>query len=133
MESLEKKLIKFVTAHEDILIAYLFGSQHTGKTHSESDVDVALLFRADKSPSAEQFLEIQDDLTRLLLKEVDIVVLNHASPIIRMQVLQKGKKLFEREHRAFTEFFVRTLNEYSDLKQVRAVIEQKIERGRIYG
>ena len=133
MKALEDTLIEYVSGHEDILLAYLFGSQAAGRPHIESDVDVALLFRSEAVPSSDQFLQIQDDLTSLLKKEVDLVVLNNASPIIRMQVLKKGQKLFERDHRAFACFFVRTINEYSDLKKVRSVIEQKIERGRIYG
>lgn len=133
MENLEEKLIGYVTKREEILVAYLFGSQATGQPHHESDVDVALLFRFDNIPATDQLLQMQDDLTSLLKKESDIVVLNDASPIIRMQVLRKGKKLFERDRRAFNRFFVRTVNEYDDLKKVRSVIEKKISRGRIYG
>lgn len=133
MKSIEKKIIGYVDEQEEVLIAYLFGSQTTGLTHRESDVDVALLFRFDSVPSGDQLLQIQDELTSLLKKEVDIVVLNDASPVIRMQVLRKGKKLFERDRQAFTRFFVRTVNEYDDLKKVRSVIEKKISRGRLYG
>lgn len=133
MKSIEEKLIGYVDEQEEVLIAYLFGSQTTGLTHRESDVDVALLFRFNNVPTTDHLLQMQDDLTSLLKKEVDIVVLNDASPIIRMQVLRKGKKLFERDRQAFTRFFVRTVNEYDDLKKVRSVIEKKISRGRIYG
>ncbi|TVQ01226.1 MAG: nucleotidyltransferase domain-containing protein [Balneolaceae bacterium] len=133
MKSLEEKIIRYAAGYEDILLVYLFGSRATEHTHSESDVDVALMFRFNQIPSVEHLLQIQDDLTSLLGKEVDIVVLNNASPIIRMQVLRKGKKLFDRDKRAYIRFFVRTINEYDDLKRVRSVIEKKIARGRIYG
>lgn len=133
MKTLEKKLIGYVAGRKDIVIAYLFGSETTGHTRPDSDVDVALLFRFDSVPATDQLLQIQDDLTSLLKREVDIVVLNEASPIIRMQVLRKGKKLHERDRRAFIRFFVRTVNEYDDLKRIRSVIEKKITRGRIYG
>ncbi|MEX2410851.1 MAG: hypothetical protein WD607_05665, partial [Candidatus Paceibacterota bacterium] len=68
-----------------------------------------------------------------LQKETDLVVLNDNSPIICMQVLQKGEKIVEGDRRSVNEFMVRTMNEYDDLKRVRSVIEKKISRGRIYG
>jgi uncharacterized protein len=69
----------------------------------------------------------------LLSRETDIVVLITASPIIRMQVLRKGKILLKRDRRAYSRFFVRTVKEYDDLKRVRAVIEKIIMHGSIYG
>lgn len=69
METLEEKLIGYVTGHENIVIAYLFRSEATRLTHPGSDVDVALLFRLDKIPATDQLLQIQDELTSLLKKE----------------------------------------------------------------
>ena len=80
MESLVEKLAGYVSKQENIMTAWLFGSQVTGITHTESDVDLALLFQRTKVPSADRLLQIQDDLTSLLHRETDIVVLNDASP-----------------------------------------------------
>lgn len=133
MNKIKTKLVGYVKVNEDVAALYLFGSQAGGLTHKESDVDTAFLFQAGKIPGSDQRLQIQDDLTALLGREVDVVVLNNASPVIRMQVLRKGKKIFERNRKAVNEFFVRTINEYDDLKRVRSVIEKNIIRGKIYG
>jgi len=133
MKAVGKKICDYAAADANIAVAYLFGSEATGLTHRESDVDVALLYNTEHVPSADLLLQIQDDLTSLLKREVDVVILNHASPIIRMQVLRKGKKIFERNRRAYLDFFVRTINEYDDLKKVRSVIERNIISGSIYG
>jgi len=133
MKTIKEQLVSYFSKLENIELIYLFGSETTGFTHPESDVDIALLFNIDKVPETGRLMQIQDDLTSLLKKEVDIVVLNNASPIIRMQILRKGKKLIERNRRVFINFFTRTVNEYDDLKRVRSVIEKKIARGRIYG
>jgi len=61
--------------------------------------------------------------------DVDLVLLNTSSPIICMQVLRKGKIIFERDRKTRIEFFVRTINTCSDLKMVRAAIEKKILTG----
>jgi hypothetical protein len=63
---------------------------------------------------------------------VDVVVLNNASPVIRMQVLRKGLLLINKDRRAYHEFFVNTVNEYDDLKRTRKEVEDNILRGRIY-
>lgn len=133
MKSIEDKLIGYFAENEDIAAVWLFGSVVSGTTHHESDVDLAFLFRRKSVPDRDHLLQIQDNLTSLLKKETDVVVLNQASPIIRMQVLRKGKKILEKDRRAAMDFFVRTVQEYDDLKMVRSVIEKKITRGRIYG
>jgi hypothetical protein len=65
--------------------------------------------------------------------DVDVVCLNTASPILAHQVLRHGKKILVRNPRADHAFFVRTINQYDDLKRIRRPIEQQILRGRIYG
>lgn len=133
MSSLKEKLVEKLKLQKYLAAAFLFGSQTTGSNHPDSDVDVALLFQRGRVPNTDQLLQIQDELTSVLQKEIDLVVLNDNFPIICMQVLQKGEKIVERDRRAINEFIVRTMNEYDDLKRVRSVIEKKISRGRIYG
>lgn len=133
MSSLKEKLAGTLELQKDLAAAFLFGSQTTGLNHPDSDVDVALLFQRGRVPGTDQLLQIQDELTSVLQKETDLVVLNDNFPIICMQVLQKGEKIVERDRRVVNEFIVRTMNEYDDLKRVRSVIEKKISRGRIYG
>ena len=131
LHSIEKKIVKYFSGKPDILLVFLFGSVVKNNVHSESDIDIAILFERDIS--IDQILKIEDDLTSLLQNMSYIVNLNRSSPIIKMQVLRTGKKIFERKPRVYSKFFVRTLNEYDDLKRVRSVNEKKILRGRIYG
>jgi uncharacterized protein len=133
MTNIKKQLKEFLAGRQDILLAFLFGSEASGRPHAGSDVDIALLFHSGRIPSNDQLSGIEDELVRLLKRETDVVVLNDASPILKMQVLRNGHKLVEQNRRVYSEFFVRTVNEYDDLKRVRAVIEKKILRGRIYG
>jgi predicted nucleotidyltransferase len=116
-----------------IAAVYLYGSAASGKEHNHSDLDIALLCKKGEEPEFNEQLQIADDLTSALGKEIDLLILNGASPIIRMQVLKKGTKMIERDRKETNRFFVQTINEYCDLKITRSVIEQNINKARIYG
>jgi predicted nucleotidyltransferase len=132
MESAE--IIKeYLQEETGIAAVYLYGSAASGRDQASSDIDIALLYKQGMQSDINKQLQIADDLTSALGREVDLLMLNGASPIIRMQVLKKGMKLLERDRREVNRFFVQTINEYSDLKITRSVIEKKIGRARIYG
>ncbi|MCC5908178.1 MAG: nucleotidyltransferase domain-containing protein [Balneolaceae bacterium] len=133
MSTKKEILLNYLTRQPDVAVAFLFGSEASGRSLPGSDVDLAFLFYPDKVPSVERLPDIQDELTALLKKEIDLVVLNRANPIICMQVLKKGEKILQRDNRLYSDFFVRTINEYDDLKRVRSVIEKNILKGKIYG
>lgn len=69
------------------LLVFVFGSFVKGYFTEESDIDIAILF--DKKPNFNKYLKIKMRLEEILNREIDIVVLNDASPIIKMQILKK--------------------------------------------
>lgn len=125
-----KKLKETLTMHSDIVLVFLFGSFPRGETTSFSDLDIALFFTG--AIDFYRINELKEDISEMFGIEVDIVVLNNASPIIKMQVLKKGTLLINKDQRTYNEFFVNTVKEYDDLKRTRKEIEEKILRGRIY-
>lgn len=128
------KIIKeYLQEEAGIAAVYLYGSAASGRDQAGSDIDIALLYKQGMKPDINKQLQIVDDLTSTLEREVDLLVLNGASPVIRMQVLKKGKKIIERDRREVNRFFVQTINEYCDLKITRSVIEKNVNRARIYG
>jgi len=96
---------------------------------NESDVDVSIMFK--KAPCFYDITDLKDQLSSRIGREVDILVLNTASPIMRLQVLKYGQ-LIKKDEKVYNDFFVRTLNEYSDLKYLRKEAENSILAGRIY-
>lgn len=115
---------------EEILLAFIFGSAVSSRLTKGSDVDVAVLF--SKMPDFSEVLKITTDISETIGREVDIVVLNNSSPVIRMQVLKNGKLIKSIDNASYNNFFVRTVKEYDDLKYVRKEAEENILRGRIY-
>ena len=125
-----KKLKETLTMHSDIVLVFLFGSFVRGDINSFSDLDIAIYFTG--TVDFYRINDLREDISEMLGIEVDIVVLNTASPVIKMQVLKKGTLLINKDQRAYNEIFVNTVNEYDDLKRTRKEIEEKILRGRIY-
>lgn len=128
-----KKIKDYLSGKPAILVAFLYGSQVTGRGDSDSDIDIALLYDRNFLPDVEQRLQLVDDLVSVTKRDVDLLILNDASPIICMQVLRKGNIIFEKDHQAYLDFFVKTVSKYDDLKRVRSGIEQNLMKGRIYG
>jgi len=79
--------------------AYLFGSQSSGRTHRESDVDVGILldWRTHRTRRArfEERLELSSSLIAALgANEVDVVVLNDAPPPLAARIVTEGRRVF---------------------------------------
>lgn len=108
----------FLAAQPDVVAAYLFGSLAEGRATSDSGVDIAVLLRddADAAVGGERHLALMGDLERFADREVDVVMLNTASPILQQQILQHGRLLYEGDRRARVEFEVRAGKIYADLK-----------------
>ena len=99
--------------------------------------DVAVLLGAEV-PEDERFdarLAMTGEIGQLFCRDdVDLVVLNDASPLLAYEVLQRGLRLYSANERDRIEFQVRTLREYEDTAPLRAVLDaalmERIRTGR---
>lgn len=130
VDDIIKKLGKFLSKCSDTILVFLFGSFARGNVTAFSDLDVAILFY--NTTDFYRINDLQEKLSEIVNVPVDIVVLNNASPVIKMQILKKGTLVVNKDPKAYNEFFVNTVKEYDDLKRTRREIEEKILRGRIY-
>ncbi len=92
-DTLVPLIAAFQRMHGCIQLCYLFGSQANGNASAESDVDVAILLKDGADPVTD--LQLADFLAEKLGKKVDVVVLNHASPILQHEVIRDGIRLME--------------------------------------
>ena len=122
---------QYFTNRPDTAVVYLFGSATGGNFTAESDVDIGVYYKKGQAPDGLILLGEQQELSDLLNRPVDLVALNRASPILNYQVLKNGQRVLCPDERAANEFFVRTLNEYFDLKRNREVIEKSLVKARI--
>jgi len=129
LRRLKENLEEFSLQRTNFLLVFLFGSFARGFGTDESDVDVAIMF--EKIPDFYELSDLQEELSGHVGKEVDIVILNTASPVLKMRILRYGL-MIKKDQRTYNDFYVNTLNEYDDLKYFRKEIEDNILRGRIY-
>ena len=67
---------------QDVRLVFLFGSMANGLYSSSSDLDLALLFQ--EKPGFHYLRDIEERISKVTGRELDLLVLNEASPIIRM-------------------------------------------------
>jgi predicted nucleotidyltransferase len=130
-EGAEQSLAQAVALLEerfDPAAIVLFGSRASGRSTDTSDFDLAIL-AAGTPPDAFAVAEARTDLEAVLGRAVDLVVLDDASPIVRMEILRNHRALRRRDAERWEDLCVRTLREYFDLKRVRAPIERALLAG----
>lgn len=106
----------------------LFGSRARAEEQPASDYDIGSLL-ATRTPDPFDVSATEVDLEDVLGAPVDLVVLDHASPILAMEVLRSNRMLREDDPERFETFVVKTLGAYFDLKRVRPPIEAALLRG----
>ena len=129
--SIKAILQDFYKDREDVAAVYLFGSILGPIFSDQSDIDIGVLYQPNRLPDFDLRLQEQAELSDQLKVQVDLVALNRVSPILGYQVLKYGENILRRDRRAADLFFVRTLNEYFDLKTNRKVIERSLQNVRI--
>ena len=129
IQDILNQIKQLVSTDDNILLVFLFGSIVNGIFNEESDIDLGVYYK--QIPNTIEYFEMKEDYSEKLKREVDIVVLNITDPIIRMQVLKNGL-VVKKDTYTYNDFFVRTLNEYDDLKYYRQEIEKNILKGKIY-
>jgi len=120
VRALEDKVERLVTLFENeknILVAYLFGSYARGYETLQSDVDIAVLLSEVPEKLLEYYLHLERKLAEALEKDVDLVFLNDASPLLKYQVIKYGRLLFSRNERVRVTFEAKSLCEYLDFSR----------------
>jgi len=116
----------------DTEAVYLFGSQARADNNPASDVDLAFVARSPLEPVAR--FDLQERIAALLHTSVDLIDLRAASTVMRVQVLEHGVLLYERDpsERAF--FEASALSAYARLNEERRGILDDIQRrGHVHG
>jgi len=119
--------VVYVEALLDPAAVILFGSRGSGRFSEGSDFDIAVLVARDL-PDLESISRLRTELEERLRHNVDLLVLDTASPIIAMQVLRHGRLLSCLRPQDLETFTVRTLTDYADLKITRRPIEERLLR-----
>lgn len=108
-----------VSAEDQIVCAYLFGSVARGEATDGSDVDLAILLReTPEGKLTDLRFTLEGRIERNVGLAAQVVVLNDAPADLVHQVLLDGRLLIDRDPSARVRFEVRARNEYFDLLPV---------------
>lgn len=123
---------KLCASLPDVVAVYLFGSAASGKMHPESDIDMAVL--ADSPIDSERLWRLAQDISAILNIEVDLVDLRLASTVMRMQIVESGKRVYCCDQAVCDAFEDFIFSDFARLNEERAGILEDIEqRGAVYG
>lgn len=118
-------LKRFLEEEKEVIFAYLYGSYARGKTHPFSDVDIAVYLRENDFKTYMRLLAKLPEIG----KEIDLRVLNDASPLFKYKVIKEGKLLVNKDDGLLKKFIYETLIEALEIKDIIEEMRKKrIER-----
>ncbi len=99
-QPLDQRIAKVLEPRPEILEAYLFGSHAQGKAQPHSDVDIAVYI--DESRVERSAFGYRAQLTTVVIaglhfNDIDLLVLNHAPPVLYYHVLRDGIRVLSRD------------------------------------
>lgn len=113
-------LATYFSGQAHVAAAFLYGSQSRGTAHGGSDVDVAVLLQRDEHVEPTRRLRLTNDLIDLLNRsDVDVVILNQASPVLLHRVARDGTVLFATDKSVVGEFIIRAMQQFVDTQPLR--------------
>ncbi len=123
---LRERLREVLQAFPAVRLAAVFGSVARGGDRAGSDVDLALLLEPD-TPELRQKLEA--DLGRAAGREVDLVFLDTAPPLLRFEIATDGVVLVARDRDDWVDFRTRAMIDWWDwAPTARRIHEAAIRR-----
>ena len=112
MEDRRAVLQRYLGKENQILLAYLFGSQADGTAGPQSDYDIGLLVR---QPSLALQARLAHEIGIILgTDRVDVVFLNRAPVELAYAVIAQGQLLYQRSVAERVEFEAKVLSLYGD-------------------
>ena len=123
VQEIVEKITNYLNSDNIISFAYLFGSYAKGKEKHSSDIDIAIyLFDISAETHFDYKMKIKFKLEDILKKQVDIVVLNFAPPLLKNQVFRYGKLLKCIDKSFMNNFKIKSFYQYCDYSHTMNIV-----------
>lgn len=111
-----------LAALPDVLTIYVHGSFARGESWPDSDLDIAVLLPPGRRiPDP---LQLIGDLSQRVHREVDLVDLRQAGDVLRREVLDSGRSLFQSDPERVLAWEASAMTRYGHYRQeVRDILE----------
>lgn len=114
MEYLEK-IKEVLFDNKKIIFCYVFGSYAENRQRDGSDMDIAIYVK--EKVEVYEYIELKNELEKLLIKDVDLVILNDATPLIKYEIYVNHVKVFSKNKEIENDYLIKVLFEYEDVKK----------------
>lgn len=115
---------KFLASQDQVLVAYLFGSQAQGKAGPMSDYDLGLPVRSPTPQICELACILNTD-------RIDLVFINQVPIELAYVIIAQGQRIYERDPGVRVEAEARILSQYADYAGAPCSTERNSERGSV--
>jgi len=124
---LKDEIKEVLKGHEEILVAYLYGSTIKGYEGKRSDIDVGLLLKEDFEAEALYPARIAREIKEKcgLNQEVDVRILNKRPHRFLHQVIRGGEVILSKDERERVRFETSVTDEYIDFKPFYEQYDEK--------
>ena len=123
----DKDKIKYLCQKHKIKILILHGSQVSGKTSKNSDIDVGIL--CDSKVDFKEYRAILADFGDIFGDKFDPVFLNGVEPMISYNTALSGFLLYEAKKGCFAEYKIQTIARYMDARKFRELEKLYVKKG----
>jgi predicted nucleotidyltransferase len=110
----------------NLSLVVLYGSQATGKSRENSDIDIAVLGK--ETLKFEDIADMNNDFSDIFGRnDLDVKSLHFANPLFRFQVMRDGRLLFgdRKDFLSFKAYAFRDFHDSWDLLQLKESIIKK--------
>ncbi|MDO8562187.1 MAG: nucleotidyltransferase domain-containing protein [bacterium] len=105
-----------------VVLLYAHGSVAEGAARDDSDVDIAALFERAPADSVKATSEIIAALHGFEKgREMDVAILNTASPLLAQRVASRGALLYARSPSDELGFRIRAMHEYESSRRIARI------------
>jgi uncharacterized protein len=115
----------------DISAVFLHGSRARGNARAQSDVDLAVILRADLTASQRwhKRLELLDAAAAILGTDaVDLVILEEAPAPVAHRAIRDGRLIVDRDQRRRVEVVEDVFRRYLDEAWLRRVLDESLRK-----
>lgn len=122
---------QFAEERTEIVAAYVFGSALTRR--NPEDLDIAFIVQKDAGSGTEYPYGYHAHLVADLMKalhrnDIDVVILNDASPLLCIQVLKNGNLVYNRNEQERIQLEKRMRDRYLDTAPLRRIKEYYLKQ-----
>jgi hypothetical protein len=118
--SVIENLTRVLEQTPSVRLAVLFGSAAKGALVSDSDIDIAVSLDRDAELSA----TLGVVLARAVDRQVDLVWLDEAPPLLRFEIAREGRVLVERAPHAWADFRAHAMIDWWDWAPTARMMHQ---------